>query len=346
MQIRHSLVAMKAVFSQVLCFLAAVAPAIASPTHGNGARELYPGLWNRYQPHDGHGNHTHEKRGELNMDYCKNNPQLAQDIIWGYQDALPIAQAAKDALTALQAFLGNGGRTRTEALAWNKATVQTFESIFGKIIPDLPSESMASLQTNYRVQKVLSTAELMITGFTQSYSPNLEIHCDDADFLTLVQNGVYWDGRPIERGGQDYLYLDGSCSTNIPMAYTWSPNPVANYLDVTVYCGYKLTDWNGKRIADLKDSAFDSTFAIDNVANDYIALTIVHETSHSWNIYADDRLIDAPCPGGQGSYGWLCITDLANTPNVAVTNANSFAYFAVAMYLDSWNWYTGFPIAI
>ena len=70
----------------------------------------------------------------------------------------------------------------------------------------------------------------------------------------------------------------------------------------------------------------------------------VHEWTHLQSQTNDEpayHLDGSPVPNGK-SYGfYLCATLAKKSKSQAVTNADTYAYFAMAMYLDAWDWSEG-----
>ncbi|KAL2817351.1 hypothetical protein BJX63DRAFT_429745 [Aspergillus granulosus] len=286
------------------------------------------------------------KRAEWDYSRCQ-DPDQAVTLALGYNEAKLLVAAAERSLVALNLFLA-GSPSRDQALVWNPVLLDTYEAIYGRAI----NEDSGSLNgiVKSQLRDLISAAQRMRNALNNNLAPIIEIYCD-TDWMIpqgIDKQGVpvFKDNRPQNRGGQQILrFPPGRCDNQYQRYYAFTGSYVPIGLDLTVYCPQHFTSWRFNRLTALINSAIPNTYYFNNIDRDYIGLTVMHKLMHSRNILGDDAMVDLPCPQDLGLYE--CVVYLGeNAPALSTNNADSFAHFAVAMYLNKWNWSQGFPVAV
>ncbi|KAH8883588.1 hypothetical protein GQ53DRAFT_425856 [Thozetella sp. PMI_491] len=112
---------------------------------------------------------------------------------------------------------------------------------------------------------------------------------------------------------------------------------------------------NGQTLKDVCSVKYNNGKRIQEVVdNEHLAVAVLHELTHSVSAVKDSvidpdegtevsPIDDQKCPTNPnaGAYGWLCVIQLADHPELAVRNADSYAIFAAAVYCNKNNWATG-----
>ena len=127
----------------------------------------------------------------------------------------------------------------------------------------------------------------------------------------------------------------GAFTIRVFQSITWCPNAFSGFSN-----GHKYVTSIGGIKADQKQIKKD-----DPLKNyESLASVWLHEWTHLHSSTADQPAYDKSGTSIAGkSYGFFNCVNLARKgQSLAVTNADTFAYFAMAMYLESWDWSNGF----
>ncbi|RJE24638.1 hypothetical protein PHISCL_03004 [Aspergillus sclerotialis] len=205
------------------------------------------------------------------------------------------------------------------------------------------------------IDGLISTAESLRTALENTNPPIWELYCRDTDWLHHIQGYSYWDDRPAERGGQktmDLTSIEGSCDDNKNlvafMTFDARNNPAVPVEAIT-FCSKSLDGFTTETLQEMQRQSFATgNMHIEQVALDKMSLSLIHEMSHSRAVLGStDAYIDATYENDNGdketAYGWKAITTLRRqSTKDALDNADSFAYYVAAMYLDNNDWASGF----
>ena len=127
----------------------------------------------------------------------------------------------------------------------------------------------------------------------------------------------------------------GAFTIEVFQSITWCPNAFSGFSN-----GFKYVTSIGGIKADQKQ------IKKDDPLNKYESLASVwlHEWTHLHSSTDDQPAYDKSGNSISGkSYGFFNCVNLARKgQSLAVANADTFAYFAMAMYLESWDWSNGF----
>ncbi|KAK1145210.1 hypothetical protein N8T08_004362 [Aspergillus melleus] len=233
------------------------------------------------------------------------------------------------------------------------STFLTFSVVFGQIWwgseePERNVEGVRAVRRQIDAADALRTA---LDSSTGASPPIWEFHCDE-NWLDERGGYDYWDTREAERGGQvmrNLAELEGACQDNTLnlLAYLSldvRENPV-DPVEAVTFCKEGLDQWTDE-LRELYKLKFPPTAHISTVKVLSMGFTLLHELSHSKQVLGQNSYRDTSYSNGINSaaYGWEAVTEISDSPDDARKNADSFAFFAAAMYLDKYDWHTGFAL--
>ncbi|KAK2839196.1 hypothetical protein FQN49_006381 [Arthroderma sp. PD_2] len=283
-----------------------------------------------------------------------NSEQTARINI-AIDDARAALLVAVSRLEALLRFLETNPEPQAVVSARNKVTLWTFESIFRQVYWGPPQRHLnpvgvAIVRNFLRVMRGLVEAVRDTTSL-------VEIHCGDS-FLTRdfpldpppnVENNpnLFYDSRPFERGGDRLIEPNLRCHPTRGPDGQVKPSPTAFSMDVEiedggtlcliVICDTAFNLWNygptGGSLQAYRNLRLHNNYPLDGFGGTYNpGSLILHEFTHC-SVLTAMKTIDV-------GYGWA---QIINVPRHQVfDNADSIAYFVVAMYLDNHDWSNGY----
>ncbi|KAK2879443.1 hypothetical protein FQN49_000878 [Arthroderma sp. PD_2] len=237
----------------------------------------------------------------------------------------------------------------------DRVTWWTFEVIFSQVYwMEEGKEKMNAVGLKF-IQKVLDLAS-EIGSNLEGGDADLDFWCGDS-FLTRdypedvdeeirSRDDVFWDNHPEDKGGQRLVRTNSYCNhpKSAPLGYHVDiPRVGKEDLVRIVLCPSLFEHWaknefeTAASLQELRDITWDRMWI------DYLGGTLnptsllLHEMSHSAMLGPGSGTKD-------DAYAWQAVVNL-KAPK-ALNNADSFAYFVVAMYLDKYNWATGFSRAL
>ncbi|KAB5560000.1 hypothetical protein GE09DRAFT_1285883 [Coniochaeta sp. 2T2.1] len=174
------------------------------------------------------------------------------------------------------------------------------------------------------------------------------------------QPGYFWDSRtnPGSRpnaavNGWIYTGVDGKCTpgdTGFTITQMWETT-----WDVITFCQSQFRNWieqhqNRDTLQHVCAAPAPQGMRIDVLMDDKLARTVVHELSHSVNavgqgFHNEDGAYVSPIDDQPEGYGFFNVIKLADKPELAVKNADSYSYFAAAVYCSRNNWSDGWAKA-
>lgn len=264
--------------------------------------------------------------------------------------------------SSLKAFLSNPGNLKDQDVLL-QSTFHTFESIFGQLFYGVKDERNTAAMA--RVNKIGNFATRMWRGLQAiGTNQNLEVYCSDYWLMPWSVDGTqasepyyYYDHRTTtpRHYGYDYSTSKGICRDDTSAHYAWvipyMPKGEDDLTSVLTLCDNWVTTWtlayqSGDSFASIAGTTFRSGEKhLDQFQASTFTSALAHELSHAPAVVDEPYMADEHCDanGSSGAaYGWNCITHLANTsPGSAINNADSFAYFVTAMYLQANDWSTG-----
>ncbi|KAI9039616.1 uncharacterized protein KD926_009208 [Aspergillus affinis] len=245
------------------------------------------------------------------------------------------------------------------------STFNTFTSIYGKFF--WGSEDSKSKDGKDRVKKVLENFSAMKSrASTGSYISNVEIRCDDTWLSDVDQNGQsstnplwYFDSRHPDqappgpdKGWIDFNEVKGACRDAGHKHYAWVNDKIHGTDEsVLSLCQDFMDHWlqvyyAGNKLPTLRQQEYSPLqYKLDDFSGPFLSTALIHELTHVSQIFGSPPTKDQPCvKDGKtvGGYGWFCITQIASSSTErALLNADSYAYYAVAMYFNKNDWSTG-----
>ncbi|KAK2839318.1 hypothetical protein FQN49_006256 [Arthroderma sp. PD_2] len=274
-----------------------------------------------------------------------------------YVDAHAMIRPALQRVETLRIFLQRDPTADTEISGIDRSTLYTFETFFGKLYRAPATSHPEGFERLDILKDRLNRLDIHYT------SHRLEIWCSE-NFLTKLPqhlippdkgdeylSKLYFDNRPADLGGQDRLYTPIRCGgENKVKAMTYSygvfKSPSGSY-DLVVLCPWYFGEWFSDPpvllhfpMGELRTHRFeDRSMHLDRFAHESLAVTLIHELSHSLRLFPYPHRATRDT----GGYGFKQITKTADQyPEDAIYNADNTAYFVLAMYLNLFDWSTGF----
>ncbi|KAL5042419.1 hypothetical protein BDW71DRAFT_211176 [Aspergillus fruticulosus] len=120
------------------------------------------------------------------------------------------------------------------------------------------------------------------------------------------------------------------------------------------FCPEPNKQYTDVRLSAYKDSTYESRAShLDNFKAGSMTRTLIHQLSHSYAILGPSQKVDVPFEGGPNgaAYGWGPVTSLAEqssendeAADYPLINADSFAFYVVAMYMENNDWHSGWAL--
>ncbi|KAF7933605.1 uncharacterized protein EAE98_003314 [Botrytis deweyae] len=200
----------------------------------------------------------------------------------------------------------------------------------------------------------LDFASLMYNAVVNIATQNLDVTCnndwanekndDDEDYGNATGNDgtdYYYDKSDnnfgwiqIKEVCQKHPTLEGftfSISSNLMVK---NQNTLASIIAIcplaTSRARFKTT------LASIKDKTLTKSDSLEGLTSQTATFLLLHEFSHALSLVGGYKK-------GDNAYSWSKCLELADQGPVeaAIWNADSFAFFATAMFLDTYTWYTG-----
>ncbi|KAL2039799.1 hypothetical protein N7G274_007658 [Stereocaulon virgatum] len=285
------------------------------------------------------------------------------DLRTSYTEGLAMTQAAIDAIDAIK----SGKSSNWVPTSKNNRKAKMLQALFNikaaSLFKSISSADSAALD---KVRGVYSAA---IDDANMNFEGLHWLYCND-DYLThynpededprafgdnkpkvgeiengrLKEFGGWYDGSfqffKSKKAGETRAELFcgpgvGAFTIRTFQSITWCPNAFSGFSN-----GHKYVTSIGGIKADQKQIKKD-----DPLKNyESLASVWLHEWTHLQSSTADQPAYDSSGNSISGkSYGFFNCVNLARKgQSLAVANADTFAYFAMAMYLESWDWSNGF----
>ncbi|KAH8429523.1 uncharacterized protein LDX57_007185 [Aspergillus melleus] len=248
-----------------------------------------------------------------------------------------------------------------------RSTFNTFKSIYGEFF--WGPEDSKSKDGKGRVEKVLENYSTMRTrASTSGYISNVEIRCNDNWLSKVDKNGQsfpephwYFDNRHPDQAAQwpdkgwiDFTEANGQCRDAGHTHYAWVNDKIhGTAQSILTLCqdfmDYWLDQWNADiKLPLLRKQEYSSQEKkLDDFPGHFLSAALLHELTHVSQIFGSPPTVDQPCrlKDGKivGGYGWFCITQIASSsPEKAMLNADSYMFYALAMYFNLNDWSTGY----
>lgn len=128
--------------------------------------------------------------------------------------------------------------------------------------------------------------------------PHVEFYCDHTQWLRHIEDNLYEDIRPVDRGGQITRRIDHVCSNDeaSPVAFTTSFNPQSpTPNDVITFCPKALNFWTTETFRSLREMAFPSDVVhLDHVSQHLMGVSMLHELTHLWTVLENQKYSNEP----------------------------------------------------
>ncbi|KAL2802200.1 hypothetical protein BJX63DRAFT_438114 [Aspergillus granulosus] len=230
------------------------------------------------------------------------------------------------------------------------STKLTFEAIFGKVWLEKTTSNAIGVA---RINRQIRAATALLEALQNVDAPPVwEVRCSDEEYLIERREAggyVYWDDRPAERGGQKLINLDhlqGACQDNeYGLLGYWAAEEQPNVdtpLELITFCKDALEGYD-RALSDMQATSYRTQKMHISIAKSHtLGFAFLHEISHSLIVLNNMQYFDIAFNRGpnDGAYGWPAVTALAADGD-GLINADSFAFYVTAMYLDKNDWHTG-----
>ncbi|KAF3490949.1 putative Protein kinase [Arthroderma uncinatum] len=240
----------------------------------------------------------------------------------------------------------------------DRVTLWTFENIFMQVYwaEEKKEESERGIKTLRDYLHLVSTISSRLEGG----KVEVDIWCGHSFLTKDYPEGtpekdkndpkLFFDSRPAERGGQTAVRPLSTCGTTfLPdgteenlFAFTEDITTPTGPIELIVICADMFEHWNTNPIGisgslqNLRTATLVKRPPLD-VLTWNVATLLLHEISHSALMGPGDGTRDH-------AYRWKNLVKL--TGEKALNNADSFAYFIIAMYFDRNNWASGLARAL
>ncbi|TGO17551.1 hypothetical protein BTUL_0016g00140 [Botrytis tulipae] len=238
------------------------------------------------------------------------------------------------------------------------STLDTFGVLYGRLLLTDSNVDLKNRKDRPTAVDILNDyldfTGLMYNAVASIATRNLDVTCNN-DWANEKNNDDEDYGNATGNDGADYYYdksgnnfgwiqIEKVCQKNPTLeGFTFSissnlmvenQHTLASIIAIcpmaTSRARFKTT------LTSIRDKTLTKSDSLEELASQTATFLLLHEFSHALSLVGGYSK-------GDNAYSWSKCLELADQGSVqtAILNADSFAFFATAMFLDTYTWYTG-----
>ncbi|KAG4428838.1 hypothetical protein IFR05_015679 [Cadophora sp. M221] len=279
----------------------------------------------------------------------------ASNVLFALTEARSLVLAAQNSHKRVVEYLDklNTFAFSYKADAWTWSATQTFEAFFGKAFFGFWKKENAAGRD--RAKYIADALQNLADALAEPATMPFDIYCSDS----WLDPYEFWDSRPGSETTEwiSFAAVEGKCRSTAEGFYAVVfPKPPLYDNPIMTFCEPWLKKFGdarsaGQTIGNLYNSPMTVPWHIDRFIDFSLSAAILHELMHVQPVMFPSTplgasIVDQPCPiQPGGAYGYHCITALAKAnPDLAISNADTWSNYVIALALSNYNWATGFAI--